>query len=69
MRLCYNDYSSKRNMKGDGNMKVYILWYRNTFAHETHIWGIYGTEEKAQEARKVADKMDYITWINEEEVQ
>jgi hypothetical protein len=49
--------------------KVFILWYRNTFTHETHMWGIYGTRERAQEARKVADKMDYITWINEEEVQ
>lgn len=49
--------------------KVYILWYRNTFTHETHMWGIYGTREKAQEDRKVADKMDYITWINEEEVR
>lgn len=49
--------------------KVYILWYRNTFAHETHMWGIYGTRERAQEVRKVADKMGYVTWINEEEVQ
>lgn len=50
-------------------MKVYILWYRDTLTHKTHMWGIYGTEEKAQEVRKIADKMDYITWINEEEVQ
>lgn len=56
-------------MEGVESMKVYILWYRDTFAHETHMWGIYGTEERAQEARKVADKMGYITWINTEGVQ
>ena len=50
-------------------MMVYILWYRNTFSHEAHMWGIYSTEEKAQEAREIVDEMDYITWIDEKEVQ
>lgn len=50
-------------------MKVYLVWYRNTYTHETHLWGVYGTEEKAQEERKIADELDYITWINEEEVR
>ena len=50
-------------------MKVYILWYRNTETHRTSMWGIYSTEEKAQEAQKVAEELDYMTWINEEEVQ
>lgn len=47
-------------------MKVYLVWYRNT---ETHLWGIYETEEKANEAKKEANECDYTAWVNEEEVQ
>ena len=71
MHLCYNKYSSKGNTKGDGTMenKVYILWYRNTETHRTSIWGIYGTEEKAESNKRTAEDIGFICWINEEEVQ
>lgn len=50
-------------------MKVYLVWYRNTETHKTHLWGIYGTEEKAESNKRTAEDMDYMAWINEEEVQ
>ena len=50
-------------------MKVYLVWYRNTETHKTHLWGIYDTEEKAESNKRAAEDMDYMVWINEEEVQ
>lgn len=50
-------------------MKVYLVWYRNTETHKTHLWGIYDTEEKAESNKRTAEDMDYMAWINEEEVQ
>lgn len=49
--------------------KVYVLWYRNTETHRTNIWGIYGTEEKAESNKRTAEDIGFICWINEEEVQ
>lgn len=69
MHLCYNEYSSKGNTKGEGNMKVYLVWYRNTETHKTYLWGIYDTAEKAESNKRTAEDMDYMAWVNEEEVQ
>lgn len=49
--------------------KVFVLWYRNTETHYTGIWGIYATEEKAESNKRTAEDLDFICWINEEEVQ
>lgn len=50
-------------------MKVYLVWYRDTFSHSTHMWGIFATEEKAAKEKETAETLGYIAWINEEEVQ
>ena len=50
-------------------MKVYLVWYRNTETHKTYLWGIYDTAEKADSNKRTAEDMDYMAWVNEEEVQ
>ena len=50
-------------------MKVYLVWYRNTETHKTYLWGIYDTAEKAESNKRTAEDMDYMAWVNEEEVQ
>lgn len=69
MHLCYNDYSPKRDTKGDGNMQVYLTWYRDMRNGETHLWGVYGTAEKAESEKRKAEELDLLAWVNEEEVQ
>lgn len=46
---------------------VYLVWYM-TANCEKHLWGIYETEEKANEAKKEANECDYTAWVNDEEV-
>lgn len=46
---------------------VYLVWYM-TANCEKHLWGVYGTEEKANEAKKDANECDYTAWVNDEEV-
>ena len=56
-------------MEGVENMKVWIVWYRNTETHRMNIWGVYGTEEKAEHAKQEAESLDFVAWVNEEGVQ
>ena len=50
-------------------MKVWLVWYRNTETHKVNLWGIYGTEEKAENAKQEAESLDFMAWVNDEEVQ
>ena len=59
----------KGTRKETASMKVYLVWYRNTETHRTNIWGVYDTEEKAETAKQEAESLDFMVWINEEEVQ
>lgn len=49
-------------------MKVYLVWYRDTTAHDTHLWGVYETAEKAEAQKEEARELSYMAWVNEEEV-
>lgn len=50
-------------------MKVYLTWYRDMRNGETHLWGVYGTAEKAESEKRKAEELDFLAWVSEEEVQ
>lgn len=72
MTLCYNKYvrrAGKPTKEEEAMEKkvVYLVWYM-TANCEKHLWGVYETEEKANEAKKEANECDYTAWVNDEEV-
>ena len=52
-------------------MKVYLVWYRDTEAHKTYLWGVYGTTEKAEAVKQEIEKirLNFCAWVNDEAVQ